>query len=219
MARSRSLIAVRKPPTGAVFALHLPQVRGKCRWCGTSVNEVTGFGGKRLFWHEACKSEFDVIIFPDAARRALIDRDRGVCCDCGEDWTDRYLFRAGSTVSFSSLQDRHTKAWLEQYHAERAEGFWVYTELVWVSLWHADHKVPLWKVAHMAPLERIAYFKLANLVTRCCECHARKTAQEAAERAHFDEMAGETAAKPKRSWAKRAMGRPWKPNVRQIDQD
>ena len=47
-----------------------------------------------------------------------------------------------------------------------------------------DHKVPLWKVANLPASLRRAYFKLTNLWLLCSDCHKRKSAKEAAERAH-----------------------------------
>lgn len=179
-------IAVRKPPIDAQFALHLPKVRGKCQWCGQPCHD-----DGRIFWHFDCHVEFSIIVFPDAARRAVEKRDHGVCCDCGEDWSERYLLRKSGVLVISGdigidWRDEDARA---QYHEERRAGFWEYSELVWVSLWHVDHKTPLWKVRHLAPLRRLDFFKLGNLITRCHVCHKRKTKAEAAERAKFDRLA------------------------------
>lgn len=182
--RSRPLIEVRKPPVDAVFALHLPQVTGKCRWCGKPTDEP----GRKV-WHTACEIEFKIIIMPDVARRALEQRDHGICCDCGADWSERYKFRKGP-----------------EYWSAGAK----VTEVIWISLWHNDHKVPLWKVRGMDPLKRLEYFKLANMVTRCERCHALKTSDEAGEKAKYDRRDPAIArkAKPSRSWPKRSMRGP-----------
>lgn len=195
---------VRKPPVDAQFALHLPQKRGKCRWCGEPVGgEKTRFGGGRIYWHEECQAEFYIIIRPESARNALFKRDKGICCDCGEDFSERFVLRKGiEVICGPDWKDKYPR---DKYHAESRLGFWRYTELVYISLWHGDHKVPLWKVRHMAPLARLEYFKLANLITRCHECHKFKTNEEAGERAKLNEMAAPPAEKTKRSWGSRKM--------------
>jgi 5-methylcytosine-specific restriction endonuclease McrA len=196
-------IAIRKPPTDARFALHLPQQRGKCRWCGKPVDPATG----RFLWHDDCHAEFYIIMFPDSARRAVEQRDHGVCFDCGEDWSERYVLRPSGitfTMSGDLGMDWDDPGVREQYHADRRLGFWSYSELVWVSLWHVDHKVPLWKVAHLPALKRLVFFMLGNMVTRCHRCHAIKTKEEAAERAHFKRLRAPKAdRKPKPRWGSR----------------
>lgn len=187
----RDPATVRKPPTDARFALHLPQTRGKCRWCGLPVEKPA------IYWHADCEREFLVIIRPEVARRAVEKRDRGICAECGEDWSERFAPRKAGIISIGYLHD----ASREEFRAEYALGYWQYTEITWVSLWHVDHKVPLWKVAHMPDLARLDYFMLANMVTLCHRCHGRKTAKEAADRAKFDEMAAKPE-KPKSKWPK-----------------
>lgn len=187
---------VRKPPVGAVFALHKPlDRRGWCNWCGEPVTETTGTRGWLRWWHDGCEGEYHIIIRPDAARRAVFKRDEGICADCGEDWSERVVLRKNFEVSCQpdGLWDIRKKADREEamrvYHAERAEGYWRYTDLVEISLWHVDHHIPLWKVAHLPDIQRIEYFKLANLITRCEPCHKRKSKREAAERGKFNRLA------------------------------
>lgn len=158
MAGARALIQVRKPPVEAQFSLHLPQVKGKCRWCGDPVNEP----GRKV-WHSACEEEFRIIIDPGYARVALERRDRGICSGCGEDWSQRFRFRKGS-----------------EYHD--------HTDVIWISLWHNDHKIPLHRAKDLEPLQRLEYFNLANMVTLCEPCHLQKTADEATERAHINRL-------------------------------
>ena len=63
-----------------------------------------------------------------------------------------------------------------------------------------DHVIPLWKVKGL-PIEiRRKYYLLGNLQLLCSPCHKRKSAKEAAERAHFNRLAKtkDGNAKPKR---------------------
>lgn len=199
---------VRKPPVRAVLSQHKQGVRGLCGWCGLAVEETTEVRGWLKFWHAACELEMGVITAPAQARAALFDRDKGICSECGEDWSGRYVFRPGGSIFICGT-------WPEtkQFRAERMEGFWVYSEVIWVSLWHGDHKVPLWKVRHLHDLQRLEYFKLHNLVTLCERCHAFKTKREAAERAKFNEQADPKPEKPKAKWQSRKMqsGSRWPP--------
>jgi len=148
----------RKPPVGAVLRLHKQGVRGLCGWCGGNVTETTPARGWFKFWHSECSFEMGVIEQPALARDAVRDRDKCVCADCG-----------------------NTSAKVKRTWNGKNLGPWDYE----TETWQVDHKVPLWKVAHLPPLERIEYFKLANLITRCEDCHKKKTKAEAAERAHF----------------------------------
>lgn len=122
----------------------------------------------RMKWHPACVADFKIIAWPAATRKAVRDRDLGVCCDCSGDF-------------------RH---WGE---------------------WAVDHHIPLWKVATLPPEQRIEYFRLPNLVTRCKDCHARKTAAEAAERAKIKRIArgGKVVRRPMRAGSRKIPSRPW----------
>lgn len=200
----KARVDVRKPPVQAVFRQHPQEVRGTCCWCGLPCEETTPGRGWLKWWHAACELEYNIIIRPEAARRAVEHRDHGICCDCDEDWSERYLLRSsGVTVTVSDGWSLSPGA---EYQADRRAGFYAYSEVLYVSLWHVDHKVPLWKVTHMPDLQRLEYFKLANLITRCHICHARKTKGEAAERAKFDRRAQpDLLENPKSKWGTRKL--------------
>ena len=174
--------SVRKPPISAVLRLHPQGQRGLCGWCGKPVSETTPVRGWLKYWHDACAFEMGVIESPERARAAVLSRDHGICADCGEDWSERYRFAKGGEVATWWMSNTEERAFADQ-------GYYRYTEVIWVSLWHVDHKVPLWKVRHMPPLQRLEFFKLANLVTLCEACHQRKSARETAERFHFKRLA------------------------------
>lgn len=215
---------VRKPPVEAVFAIHPQGVRGSCQWCGKEVTERTEVRGWLKFWHDDCKWEFQIVTMPDMARRAVFDRDHGICADCGEDWSEAVRLIPDHYVSHSYAVHNpervtpgpkpNTWVFLSGHGDER------YVSLREVSLWHVDHHNSLESASRLPPLQRIEFFKLANLKTRCDPCHKRKSAKEAAQRAHYRELAGENKEKPKRDWGgrgfqKRAEFTPRPP--RQID--
>lgn len=213
---TRMALDVRRPPIGAVISQHKQGVRGSCGWCGKAVEEKTEVRGYLKFWHAACQFEMDVITRPDSARRALLDRDKGICCDCGEDWSQmfrlvpEYRERDSDEPRVIWAENRDHSAYptggYYRTHYWDRDGGSPFVELRAISLWHADHKTPLWKAVHLPDLERLEYFKLANLVTRCHPCHERKTTEEAAERAKFNRIAAPPAPKQKPKFVSRKLG-------------
>lgn len=209
---------VRKPPIGARLRLHKQGVRGWCGWCGKVCKDKTPGKGLLKWYHDKCSWEMDIISRPDSARRAVLERDKGRCIDCGEDWSLMSIFRpefpvpaewaTGERVSPGPKPGTFCQVSQQCYdwHArERDREFYPYVSLTVISLWHVDHKTPLWKVAHMPDLERLQYFMLDNLITRCHRCHQRKTTEEAAERAKFNRLSTDQPAKPRSKWATRKM--------------
>ena len=83
-------VAVRKPPVDEIMAPHGAPRRGWCRWCGKVVKEKTAHHKLLKFWHDKCEETFHIIIRPDSARRAVLARDRGICANCGEDWSEKF---------------------------------------------------------------------------------------------------------------------------------
>lgn len=204
-------IDIRKPPVGAVYSQHKQGVRGSCGWCGLAVEEKTRVRGFLKFWHDACDVERSIIEQPAMARHFVFKRDKGICADCGEDWSEMSIFRPAAPSRMAGDNpdpDRFSPgpkpgSWCYVYHRDGAP----YVDLLVISLWHVDHKVPLWKVQHLPPLQRLEFFKLANLVTLCQRCHKRKSAQEEAEKAHLDRLSvappQDKPPKPKRNWPQR----------------
>jgi 5-methylcytosine-specific restriction endonuclease McrA len=175
----------RAPPIKELMARFLPYAPGKCCWCGESITEKTPTGrDSKASWHPACLEDFRIISWPNSAREAVRKRDfdyeRGIlpCSRCGNDCQAPLGQRLG------------------------AGG-----RMVEIAGWHVDHRVPLWKVEQMPALERIEYYRLGNLVVLCFSCHTIKSAEEAAERAHFKRL-----RKPKEKgaskWPSRSMGHP-----------
>lgn len=202
------VVDVRKPPVSAVLRQHPQGVRGTCGWCGEPCLDKTPARGWLKWIHDACDFERTIIEQPDAARRAVLARDKGICIDCGEDWSQRSKFvpvRSVETkeprVIYACATPRACPPWTPADYSlstwgQPRDDHHPFIELTTVSLWHVDHKVPLWKVVHMPDLQRLEYFKLANLITRCERCHAHKTRKEAADRAKFNSQAKGGEANP-----------------------
>lgn len=219
---SSEIVAVRKPPVEAQFALHPQKKRGICCWCGGVVTEKTEKHGWLKWWHSHCEDEFQIITIPDYARRFVFARDNGICVDCGEDWSEAVRLipdQYASARSAEAYPDQHTEGpkpgtWVYVAgagHSDR-ERHTPYVPLRAISLWHVDHATPLWKVVHMPAIERINYFKLANLLTRCEPCHIVKSRQEAMERGKLNRLAEPEEQKPRSRWGSRKIPKrndPW----------
>lgn len=194
-------VSVRKPPVEAVFALHLPREPGKCPWCGLEITERTPVRKQLKTIHSTCSAELGIITSPEQARWYVFKRDKGICADCGEDFSEMYRYKP-------TWKEGHM--WHIQYRDDRGnschpeEGY-PYVSITAISMWHVDHHNSLESAARLPPLQRIEFFKLANLKTRCDRCHNRKSAKEASRRAHYRELAGENVEKPKRDWPKRGL--------------
>lgn len=193
---------VRKPPVDEILALHLPRLPGKCVWCGNSTGDLK-------HWHPACKIEFQIVTNPSIARDAVLERDHGICAQCGQDWSQRFKFRAQYTPGNAG----HVTGPLDAR----------YCPIIAIPLWHNDHKTPLWEAVHLPPIQRIEFFKLAAMQTLCDACHQIKCRKEEARSAHLDRMAGpkkESFSRfPQRRMRSRSMRQDFKPRVRDINDE
>jgi hypothetical protein len=172
---------VRKPPINEIFALHMPEELGKCRWCGEPTDELTPTTKKPRKWHASCEAVVRMLSRTDVLRWQVEQRDHGICAECGEDWSERYKIRPEFPKTVDDGQVHH---FIENFPSSIWGDFRVmWNPVIYVSRWHVEHKVPLWKVAHLPAAQRIKYFLLDAVKTVCDECHAHKTRKESAERA------------------------------------
>lgn len=207
-------IEVRKPPISAVLVLHKQGVRGTCGWCGDAVTEKTPARGWFLFWHPKCSREMGIIEQPALARDAVFERDKGICAQCKEDWSNaaqlipEFYVSAWREAHFDEDTSTPGPDGKRRVQVHTIDGF-KYVSLKSISLWHVDHRIPLWSVVHMPALQRIEYFKLANLQTLCDPCHKQKTKREAARKSKFDGQAelfdAPAQPKPKSGFGSRPM--------------
>ena len=161
------LIDVRRPPL-------LPYEKGRCSWCGDPIetrlkNDGTPHAVQASFHNDVkrrCGLEYRQCFSASNFFDQVADRDGERCASCGaapETW-----WNGGLAVT------------------HRGEAFTVVERR---SLLVVDHKIPLWKVVHLPALERRWYFLPGTMQLLCADpCHARKTADEAAERAHFKRL-------------------------------
>lgn len=177
----------RKPPLPASMLLPAP-VAGICRWCAKATDD-----GSTM--HEACEIERAIVMgHRPITLRELRLRDGCYCgCGCGT-----VLFKPkththrGFTINRS---DPEMVSWAKSFAPERPAGTVSYglvlTPVKWVEAVKVqiEHRTPLWQVAHLPDEERIEYFKLPNLWLWTVDCHKRKTAGEATDRAKQNRVA------------------------------
>lgn len=172
--------------------------RGTCVLCGDTIYKPPKRGWRlgdaleintRKSWHTICAWAWRFMTSSQTQRDFLAMRDNGICADTGQDCNRSMVFavqevRAG--YRFWNWWDAQARRYvIASGPASRFE--WRDTS------WHADHEIPLWK----APREAATvwrYWGPDNVQTLSDAAHKRKSAREAAERAHIDRLAGETSA-------------------------
>ncbi len=120
--------------------------RSLCRWCNLEVPE-----GRWTFCSDWCVEEWKLRSNPSHLRERVLQRDCGVCADCG----------LNCIAEFGRLKRLRgvgrVKANLEWNLKSRK------------SLWDADHIVPV--------AEGGGECDLANMRTLCLKCHKQRTLQ------------------------------------------
>lgn len=158
--------AHRRPPP---FKFH---GKGTCSLCAKPILKADGSPDTRKSWHPGCVWDWKVATSSGAARDALLSRDGGRCRDCG---ICSYRAEPGSTLDPEDVGRIYVAGVVLEYPMSTVR---------WKEIrpWAGDHDVPLWSVDREAP-GAFRFWTLANLVTRCDECHKAKSALEAAQRA------------------------------------
>lgn len=172
-----------------------------CRVCRRNVSD-----GRAKYCDDYCRNLARAVMgmlnWP-AVRRRIVNRDDKTCQECGfdQDWLDKghdHLHQMvrdrvppePETVPITEYPDLSDEE-LEEYHEKRDE--WreackaISQELLgyeWVP--HGIRHTPdsRLEVDHIQPISQGGHpFDPANLRTLCVDCHAEKTAAEAADRA------------------------------------
>jgi 5-methylcytosine-specific restriction endonuclease McrA len=127
--------------------------RALCRWCSLEVPK-----GRQTFCSDWCVHEWKLRTDPGYLRDKIVERDRGVCAQCGLDcnaeWNRiRRLPSGRRLVAF--------RQWGIKPRARK-------------SLWDADHIVPVCEGGGECDID--------NLRTLCLRCHRAATAALRARR-------------------------------------
>jgi 5-methylcytosine-specific restriction enzyme A len=137
-------------PGGRVDPDSLPKGengRNLCRWCQLEVP-----AGRRTFCSEWCVNEWKLRSSPAYLREQVLERDRGVCAECGLDCRAEF-FRLKRLRGASRIA-----GWAK----------WGLRPGQRSSLWDADHVVPV--------VEGGGECDLSNIRTLCLRCHRKATA-------------------------------------------
>ena len=187
------MTAHRKPPLR-------PREHLVCRWCGLPIQPKLKKNGEpratQASFHEACSFAYRAARNPVILYNSLVVRDGEKCGCCGEA-TKRWWPERGVKGSIDSIGT--------MYYPDNPPGavFVDYTPIEFRIVLEVDHYIPLWKVAHLPDDRRRWYFTIENLWLMQPQCHTKKTAKEAAERAHFNRLSSDKPKKPKRRWPSR----------------
>lgn len=134
--------------------------------CGKRVGR-----GLRSYCSPACREAFAVAYFPAETRRAVFERDKGVCAKCGVDteWVKRigYRIRLLPMGGFGPLSGAAVAR--RVFFAD--VGFFFPLDIG--SLWEADHVVPCARGGWGRGLD--------NFQTLCLRCHRIESARLAGE--------------------------------------
>jgi HNH endonuclease len=74
----------RKPP---LFS----RGRGICRWCGEKIFTKTKKLDSRRKFHAECLSDYKIMAVSVHRRKAVFERDKGICAKCGKDCSADWL--------------------------------------------------------------------------------------------------------------------------------
>jgi 5-methylcytosine-specific restriction protein A len=129
-----------------------------CTNCGAIVKPP-----KRSWCSDKCVSDWKLEHWPTAWTAAVLERDKGVCAQCGLD-TELLAAWVWSYRSESSFQRDPARESLyrQTIRTLKKQGFYEWPR----SLWEADHIVPRVEGGNN---------KLDNLRTLCVPCHKAET--------------------------------------------
>ena len=121
--------------------------RPLCRWCNTEVP-----ARRRTFCSDVCVHEWKLRTDPGYLREKVLDRDKGVCAQCG-------INTATLRADMRKLDFAARRHFLKD---------WGLSEGSRKSLWDADHIIPVAEGGGQCDLD--------NMRTLCLRCHREATA-------------------------------------------
>ncbi len=170
-----------------------PAPKGTCRWCGLAILKTNGQPAP-VTWHTACVAIYRIACFSGDQRRAVRDRDKGICAVCSIDCLrmmrrhsrNHHLYAKrpvwerydrGQTLPnvarYHLAVERFDRHWwpkinrgLQNRQARSAAAGWLAHDRREGAWWQADHIRPL-----IESEGDISSYLLANLQTLCHLCH------------------------------------------------
>lgn len=178
-------VSVRKVINTAHKQHHKKTGVRQCKWCAGVVKRP-----RLTYCSEDCVHEWKLRSSGSYVRAMLIQRDKGVCCQCGIDtkrmashlnprafWTTllreflsrRGLTRDDLTPEVEAAWDRHRKKLMDRVEnlRRRVDRSWSLAAIDSRSMWEADHIVRVVDGGGCCGIE--------NYQTLCVYCHSRKT--------------------------------------------
>lgn len=145
-----------------------------CRWCNGECPTR-----RHTFCGPACVHEHKLRTDPGYAREQVLERDHGICRECGVDTLALYDLLRSTWLTTRPHPHKRSPAGagdsaidllLREHRLTRHDFF------NRKSLWDCDHHHPWAEGGHDLGLD--------NLVTLCIRCHRGKTAMQAQRRVH-----------------------------------
>ena len=151
-----------------------PNGRRACRWCGVEVPV-----DRRAWCSDGCVTAYGLTFWP-VLRRAVLERDRGVCRVCGTDVPAlvRRLREIGARLLMERFKSAHF--YFSHWHIVREDAM---AELGETRAWPRNIDRDWWEADHIVPVCENGTDTLDNLRTLCVPCHKAETAALAARRA------------------------------------
>jgi 5-methylcytosine-specific restriction protein A len=151
---------------------YLKDENGKplCRWCKGAVKPP-----RRSWCSDECVREFLIRSSADSLRRAVFERDNGVCATCSADTEKIKRVRSHAERSYDKLTDGliERKDWQDWPHYA-----------IWPLFCQMgfNRNQTLWEADHIVEVSNGGETSLDNIQTLCVPCHKAKTKQMHAER-------------------------------------
>lgn len=118
---------------------------GYCRFCNLAILSPMGAILTRKTWHPHCVKIYKEQAHPSVLRKAIWDRDKGICAKCGVDVATlkkaAFDYMSGASIAYSLR----------------------------------THGGDYWQADHIVPLAAGGSFEHHNIQTLCTQCHKEKS--------------------------------------------
>lgn len=151
-----------------------------CRWCKGPVAPP-----KRSWCSKACVKEFLIRCSADSLRRAVFDRDKGVCACCGADTEQIKRIMSHAQHGYDKLTHGLIK------HSGWQDWPSYVIGLVFQRVGFNQSKT-LWEADHIKEVCNGGEGSLENIQTLCVPCHKAKT-----KKMHADQKFERTGVRPR----------------------
>jgi 5-methylcytosine-specific restriction protein A len=163
-----------------------------CRWCGKECE-----ARQRTFCSKECVHEWKCLNDVTYQRHLVLERDKGVCCECGRDCVaDQERYKTLKWTSYGSVYSDEKLAWVTPTPEQVKEALAAMEEIR-AQYGAPPHRTTFWDMDHILPVtEGGGECGLDNLRTLCIPCHRKATKELAARRAAERKKAALEAADP-----------------------